>query len=85
MHVHSRGSKVWSLPVLRGQTGRRRTAIVAVALLLVAPLLLGAGAGAAAMNAVGLGLAALMVRRLVARKRPRRKEGVWKPCLRCGW
>ena len=77
MHVHSRGSKVWNR--------RRMVACTAVALLVVAPLLLGAGAGAAAMNAVGLGLAALLLRRLSARKRTQRKEGVWKPCLRCGW
>ena len=76
MHVHSQMPKVWN---------RRRTVVAAVALLLVAPLLLGGGAGAAAMNAVGLGLAALMVRRLSARRRTRRKEGVWKPCLRCDW
>ena len=85
MHVRSRVLRVWSLPVLRGQTGRRRIVVAAVALLVVAPLLLGAGAGAAAMNAVGLGLAAMVVRRLSARKRTQRREGVWKPCLRCGW
>ena len=44
MHVHSRGSKVWN---------RKRIVVFAMALLVVAPLLLGAGAGAAAMNAVG--------------------------------
>ena len=76
MHVHSRGSKVWN---------RKRIVVFAMALLLVAPLLLGAGAGAAAMNAVGLGLAAMVVRRLSARRRTQRREGVWKPCLRCGW
>ena len=48
--------------------------VAAVALLLVAPLLLGAGAGAAAMNAVGLGVAAMLLRRLSARKRTQRKQ-----------
>ena len=76
MHVRSRVLRVWN---------RKRIVVFAMALLVVAPLLLGAGAGAAAMNAVGLGLAALMVRRLSARRRTQRKEGVWKPCLRCGW
>ena len=65
MHVHSRGSKVWN---------RKRIVVFAMALLVVAPLLLGAGAGAAAMNAVGLGLAAMVVRRLSARKRTQRKQ-----------
>ena len=65
MHVHSRMPKVWN---------RRRMVVAAVALLLVAPLLLGAGAGAAAMNAVGLGVAAMLLRRLSARKRTQRKQ-----------
>ena len=76
MHVHSRVPKVWN---------RRRIIVLAAALLVVAPLLLGAGAGAAAMNAVGLGVAALLLRRLSARKKTQRKEGVWRPCLRCDW
>ena len=83
MQIRSQVSKLWSLPVRRTRTGRRAMFVRTAVVLVVAPLLLGAGAGAAAMNAVGLGLIALVVRRLTARRAGRR-QSVWRPCVRCG-
>ena len=56
-----------------------RTAVVMV----VAPLLLNTVIEVAVMNAVGLGLIALVVRRLTARRAGRR-QSVWRACVRCG-
>ena len=83
MQIRSQVSKVWSLPVRRTRTGRRAMFVRTAVVLVVAPLLLNTAIEVAVMNAVGLGLIALVVRRLTARRAGKR-QSVWRPCVRCG-
>ena len=56
---------------------KRRTLAAGVALLLVGPLVTGAGYELFALNAVGLGIGALIVRGQVRRRREERAHRLW--------
>ena len=63
---------------------KRLTVAAVVALLIVAPLLTGSGGGTFFLNLVGLGIAALVVRRIVQAGNRRKAAQARQASCRCG-
>ena len=76
MHTKERGQRVLAAAVRIGRFLWRQKQ-VAIALLVIAPLLTGMGFELFALNAVGLGIGALFFRSRVRRRRQEREHGLW--------
>ena len=83
-------ANIFRLAGLMARVGRflwrhkRLTMAAAVALLILAPLLNGSGGGTFLLNLVGLGIAALVVRRIVQAGRKRQAAQARQTSCRCG-
>ena len=63
---------------------KRLTLALAVGLLIVAPLVTGSGGGTFFLNLIGLGIAALVVRRIVRAGKQRQAAQARQASCRCG-